>query len=227
MSEVSKGFAKCVTARYSISIAFFKNGPTLASFIVYFRSIQTNNTIFTTNICEKCPSSKSIVKNGPTRASFSFKFGKFKQTIQFLQQINKKKCPSSIQCRDSNPQPFQLHSSPTTTRPGRLPFNVLLWGRGRANKMFCASTQIKSSQLHPQVLMEPSEMKFKSFPTRWRQFKTFDPSCYSKMKTAATAPTTATALFESPLICLSTSTLSWVVAGSWLRQHFWPQRHLH
>ena len=125
---------------------------------------------------------------------------------------------------DSNPQPFKLHPSPITTRPGRLPFNVLLWGRGRANKMFCASTQIKSSQLHPQVLMEPSEMKFKSFPTRWRQFKTFDPSCYSKMKTAATAPTTATALFESPLICLSTSTLSWVVAGSWLRQHFWSQR---
>ena len=36
---------------------FFKNGPTPASF-VYFRSFQTNIvTIFTTNKCEKCPSS--------------------------------------------------------------------------------------------------------------------------------------------------------------------------
>ena len=32
---------------------FFKNGPTPASFIVYFWSFQTNIiTIFTTNICE-------------------------------------------------------------------------------------------------------------------------------------------------------------------------------
>ena len=35
----------------------FLNGPTPASFIVYFWSFQTNITIFTTNICEKCPSS--------------------------------------------------------------------------------------------------------------------------------------------------------------------------
>ena len=32
----------------------FKNGPSLASFIVYFRSFQANTiTIFTTNTCEK------------------------------------------------------------------------------------------------------------------------------------------------------------------------------
>ena len=37
---------------------FFKNGPTPASLIIYFQSFQTNTiTIFTTNICEKCPSS--------------------------------------------------------------------------------------------------------------------------------------------------------------------------
>ena len=34
---------------------FFKNGPSPASFIVYFRPFQTNN--FYNNICEKCPSS--------------------------------------------------------------------------------------------------------------------------------------------------------------------------
>ena len=38
----------------SFFVAFYKNGPTPASFIVYFRSFQTNIiTIFTTNICEK------------------------------------------------------------------------------------------------------------------------------------------------------------------------------
>ena len=39
---------------------FFKTGPTLPSFIVYFWSFQTNKTIFTANQCEKmsCPSSK-------------------------------------------------------------------------------------------------------------------------------------------------------------------------
>ena len=41
------------------SCFFLKNGPTPASFIIYFWSFQTNiiTTIFTTNICEKCPSS--------------------------------------------------------------------------------------------------------------------------------------------------------------------------
>ena len=33
-----------------------KNGPTLGLFFVYFRSFQTNNAIFTTNQCKKCPS---------------------------------------------------------------------------------------------------------------------------------------------------------------------------
>ena len=38
--------------------SFFKNGPTPASFFVYIPSFQTKIiTIFTTNICEKCPSS--------------------------------------------------------------------------------------------------------------------------------------------------------------------------
>ena len=32
----------------------FQNGPTPATFS-FFRSFQTNNTIFTTNQCEKCP----------------------------------------------------------------------------------------------------------------------------------------------------------------------------
>ena len=36
---------------------FLKNGPTLASYFVYFRTFQTNNTSFTANQCEKCPSS--------------------------------------------------------------------------------------------------------------------------------------------------------------------------
>ena len=31
----------------------FKNGPTPAYFFIYFRSFLTNNTIFTTNQCEK------------------------------------------------------------------------------------------------------------------------------------------------------------------------------
>ena len=40
------------------TLMFFKNGPIPASFSVYFRSFQTNIvTIFTTNKCEKCPSS--------------------------------------------------------------------------------------------------------------------------------------------------------------------------
>ena len=35
----------------------FKNGPTPASFIGYFRSFQTKiSTVFTANLCEKCPS---------------------------------------------------------------------------------------------------------------------------------------------------------------------------
>ena len=34
----------------------FKNGPSSATFIVYFRSFQTNITIFTTIYVKKCPS---------------------------------------------------------------------------------------------------------------------------------------------------------------------------
>ena len=34
---------------------FLKNGPSPACFIVYFRSFQTNTTILSNNICEKCP----------------------------------------------------------------------------------------------------------------------------------------------------------------------------
>ena len=58
-----------------------------------------------------------LLKNGSTPASFSFLFSLFKETLQFLQQIIVKKRPSSIQCRDSNPQPFEHELSPITTRP--------------------------------------------------------------------------------------------------------------
>ena len=44
----------------------FKNGSTLASFIVYFQSFQTNIiTIFTTNTCEKCPFSIQCWDSNP------------------------------------------------------------------------------------------------------------------------------------------------------------------
>ena len=38
-------------------IIFLKNWANPGLFFVYFWSFQTNNTIFTTNQCEKCPSS--------------------------------------------------------------------------------------------------------------------------------------------------------------------------
>ena len=44
----------------SVSLSFFfKNGPSPASFLFIFGLFQTNNSIFTTNQCEKlsCPSS--------------------------------------------------------------------------------------------------------------------------------------------------------------------------
>ena len=45
---------------------FLKNGPTPASFIVYFRSFQTNIiTNFTTNKCEKCPPSTRCWDSNP------------------------------------------------------------------------------------------------------------------------------------------------------------------
>ena len=40
-----------------VSIFFLKNGPSPASFSFIFGLFQTNITIFTTNQCEKCPSS--------------------------------------------------------------------------------------------------------------------------------------------------------------------------
>ena len=44
---------------------FFKNGPTLASFC-FFRSFQTNIiTIFTANMCEKCPSNIQCWDSNP------------------------------------------------------------------------------------------------------------------------------------------------------------------
>ena len=42
-----------------------KHGPTPASLFIYFHSFQTNNTIFTTNQCEKCPSSKWLWDSNP------------------------------------------------------------------------------------------------------------------------------------------------------------------
>ena len=39
----------------------------------------------------------------------------FKQTLQFLKQIHVKKCPSRMQYWDSNPQPSEHESLPSTT----------------------------------------------------------------------------------------------------------------
>ena len=39
----------------AVTVTFFKNWPSRLLFD-YFRSFQTNNTMFTTNQCEKCPS---------------------------------------------------------------------------------------------------------------------------------------------------------------------------
>ena len=48
------------------NFSFFKKGPTLASFMVYFRSFQTNIiTEITTNICEKYPSSLQCRDSNP------------------------------------------------------------------------------------------------------------------------------------------------------------------
>ena len=45
----------------------FKNGPTLATFIVYFWSFQTNIiTIFTTNVCEKMSIHYAVLGFEPT-----------------------------------------------------------------------------------------------------------------------------------------------------------------
>ena len=83
------------------------------------------NVVF--NMCVSLVAKKKILfiivflKNRPTSASFSFIFGPFKQTLQFLQQINSNKCSSSIQCRDSNPRPFNHELSPIITRPVHLP----------------------------------------------------------------------------------------------------------
>ena len=42
---------------------FFLNGPTLASFTFYFQYFQTNNTIFTTNQCEKMSKCASCIRH--------------------------------------------------------------------------------------------------------------------------------------------------------------------
>ena len=50
----------------------------------------------------------------------------FKQKYNFYNQCeNMSKCPSSIWHRDSNPRPYELESSPITTRPG-LPKRAFL-----------------------------------------------------------------------------------------------------
>ena len=50
------GLAPIVNWR-KIPVLNFLNGPTLASFSFIFGLFQSNNTFFTTNKCEKCPSS--------------------------------------------------------------------------------------------------------------------------------------------------------------------------
>ena len=69
----------------------------------------------------------------PGRPLLLFIFCLFKQTLlQILQQINVKKCPSSMRRWDSNPQPSEYESPPTTTGPWLPPrqskevVNVLL-----------------------------------------------------------------------------------------------------
>ena len=58
-------YCRCWTATNHLNW-FFLNGPTPFSFFVYFQSFQTNiNTIFTTNQCEKCPSSIQYWDSNP------------------------------------------------------------------------------------------------------------------------------------------------------------------
>ena len=83
---------------------------------------------------ERCTFSlKVFFLNGPTPASFIVYFWSFQANIiSILQQLNVEKCPSSIRCRDSNPQPSEYESPPTTTGPWLPPrqskevVNVLL-----------------------------------------------------------------------------------------------------
>ena len=49
---------------------FLKFGPTPASFIVCFQSFPTNITIFTTNICEKCPFSIPCWDSNPRPSEY-------------------------------------------------------------------------------------------------------------------------------------------------------------
>ena len=51
-------------------------------------------------------------------------FQKIVKTI--LLHINVKNDPSSMQCRDSNSQPLDHQSPPTTTRPGIDPIEIFL-----------------------------------------------------------------------------------------------------
>ena len=47
-------------------VFLLKNGPTPASFIVYFQSFRTSIiTVFTTNICDNCPSTISCQNSNP------------------------------------------------------------------------------------------------------------------------------------------------------------------
>ena len=78
-----------------------------------FHSNQLNSPIITIH-------TYTIFKKWDNPASFLFILVFSNKQYNFLQQINVKKCPSSIQCRDSNPWPFEHELSPKTTRP-RLP----------------------------------------------------------------------------------------------------------
>ena len=70
---------------------------------------------------------RAFLKNGPIPASFLVYFRSFsnKQYNFYNQCENMSKCPSSIWHRDSNPRPYELESSPITTRPG-LPKRAFL-----------------------------------------------------------------------------------------------------
>ena len=51
---IMKAVNQSLLNRTDVFLIIFKNWANPGLFFVYFRSFQTNNTIFTTNECEKC-----------------------------------------------------------------------------------------------------------------------------------------------------------------------------
>ena len=98
-------------------------------FFVYFWSFQANNTMFTTNQCEKLS-----------------------------------KCPSSIQCQDSNPQPYKYESSPITTRPGLPPLQFLASSIVICGQvLYCISRKIQKLSKRTLVIVRDSGLQATSY----------------------------------------------------------------